>query len=176
MISESETPLSNFPASKLDSLLTPAPSSNWLSNHGSGSGGFAENVFVAAAKEIYDQTASSPLEFRVVKNSDFQVINQYKKLSFLCWSKGTLCLKLSLLSLTHFSLSLCGHYCWFLDPTAHLCVIFDLGDQSWTRRWSQASFLYRQRLSKYPKHCPETKAEKMWIRFCGNYGVSQWLS
>ncbi len=74
MISESESPLSNLPASKLDSLLTTTtPSSNWLSNHGSGSGGFAENVFVAAAKEIYDQTVSSPLEFRVVKNSDFQV-------------------------------------------------------------------------------------------------------
>ena len=74
MISELETPLSNFPSSKLDSLLTPTPSSNWLSNYGSGSGGFAENVFVAAAKEIFDQTISSHLEFRVVKNSDFQVL------------------------------------------------------------------------------------------------------
>ena len=79
MISESETPLSNFLASKLDALLTPTPSSNWLSNYGSGSGGFAENVFVAAAKEIFDQTISSPLEFRVVKNSDFQVLVQLKK-------------------------------------------------------------------------------------------------
>jgi hypothetical protein len=44
-----------------------------LSNFGSGSGGFAENVFIASAKELLGQEVSSPVGFRIVKNSDFQV-------------------------------------------------------------------------------------------------------
>ena len=73
MISESGQHLPSLPSTKLDSLLSSTTPSAWLSNHGSGSGGFAENVFVAAAKELFDQDVSSPLDFKVVKNSDFQV-------------------------------------------------------------------------------------------------------
>ena len=72
MITESGQHFPSLPSTKLDSLLSSSTSA-WLSNHGSGSGGFAENVFIASAKDLFDQNISSPLEFKVVKNSDFQV-------------------------------------------------------------------------------------------------------
>ena len=76
MITDSGILLASFASQKLDSLLTPGKTRPWLSNHGSGSGGFAENVFIAASKELFDQTVLSPLQFKVVKNSDFQVIKK----------------------------------------------------------------------------------------------------
>ena len=75
MITESGISLASVAPQKLDSLLTPKINKRpWLSNHGSGSGGFAENVFIAASKELFGRTVLTPLQFKVIKNSDFQVI------------------------------------------------------------------------------------------------------
>jgi hypothetical protein len=50
MLTEAGVSLSSLKSEKLDTLLPSSPPSTaWLTNHGSGSGGFAENVFIADA-------------------------------------------------------------------------------------------------------------------------------
>ena len=57
-------------------FLFSAESKNSLkTNHGSGSGGFTENLFIAAAKELFGKDlAGSDLEYKTLKNADFQEI------------------------------------------------------------------------------------------------------
>ena len=93
MLSDSGCPLTSISPQKLDSLIpTAATPPLLLSNFGSGSGGFAENVFIASAKELFGQKVSSPLDFRVVKNSDFQVRKiklQCQQFIHLPWHDGS---------------------------------------------------------------------------------------
>ena len=42
-------------------------------NHGSGSGGFTENLFIASAKELFGQDLGV-LEYKSIKNPDFQEV------------------------------------------------------------------------------------------------------
>ena len=84
MLSQSDKSLTMFSPQKLDSLFPPMMSLTatsppptlppLLTNFGSGSGGFAENVFIASAKELFGQDIASPINFKIVKNSDFQEI------------------------------------------------------------------------------------------------------
>ena len=57
-------------------FFSSAESKNSLkSNHGSGSGGFTENLFIAAAKELFGKDlVGSDLEYKTLKNADFQEI------------------------------------------------------------------------------------------------------
>ena len=43
-------------------------------NRGSGSGGFTENLFIAAAKEICGEDVND-VEYKILKNSDFQELS-----------------------------------------------------------------------------------------------------
>ena len=84
MLSQSDKSLTMFSPQKLDSLFPPMMSLTatsppptlppLLTNVGSGSGGCAENVFIASAKELFVQDIASPINFKIVTNSDFQVI------------------------------------------------------------------------------------------------------
>lgn len=75
MLLENGTNMSEVNPQKLDSLGLTGVNSAFLSNYGSGSGGFAENIFIAASKELFEETVSSPLQFKSVKNSDFHEIS-----------------------------------------------------------------------------------------------------
>lgn len=75
MLLEDSVQLSSLqPGVPLDSLTdagSPSTTTSSLgSNRGSGSGGFAENVLVLAAKELFDYEVGS-LNFRTLKNADF---------------------------------------------------------------------------------------------------------
>ena len=43
-------------------------------NYGSGSGGFTENLFIIAAKELFGKELGPNLEYKTLKNADFQEI------------------------------------------------------------------------------------------------------
>ena len=43
-------------------------------NRGSGSGGFTENLFIAAAKELFGEDVND-VEYKILKNSDFQELS-----------------------------------------------------------------------------------------------------
>lgn len=58
-------------ADRLDSLTGNCPRTSLVTNSGSGSGGFAQNVAVIAAKELFDIEILDQLEFRTLKNADF---------------------------------------------------------------------------------------------------------
>ncbi len=77
MLAEDGILLQNLEPSQVDSVLE-SPSSNCdvalTTNHGSGSGGFTENLFVSVAKELFGQEVSNNLEYKTLKNADFQEI------------------------------------------------------------------------------------------------------
>ncbi|KAG0478782.1 hypothetical protein HPP92_013501 [Vanilla planifolia] len=58
----------------LDTLLTNIDEKGLLYGVTGGSGGYAETVFRYAAKTLFNMEIEGPLEFRVVRNSDFQEI------------------------------------------------------------------------------------------------------
>ena len=43
-------------------------------NRGSGSGGFTENLFIAAAKELFGEDVND-IQYKILKNSDFQELS-----------------------------------------------------------------------------------------------------
>ena len=43
-------------------------------NRGSGSGGFTENLFISAAKELFGEDIED-VEYKILKNSDFQELS-----------------------------------------------------------------------------------------------------
>ena len=84
MLQEDSTDLAQLNMSELDVIMessAPGKENNKLkTNHGSGSGGFTENLFIASAKELFSRDFcnsggnKSELEYRTLKNADFQEI------------------------------------------------------------------------------------------------------
>ncbi|XP_078440472.1 ferredoxin hydrogenase [Wolffia australiana] len=62
----------SLPEASLDRLLTNVDNEGCLFGVSGGSGGYAETVFVHAAKELFGKEISSPVDFRVLRNADFQ--------------------------------------------------------------------------------------------------------
>lgn len=73
MLSEDELDLAELKSSPLDSYFGNG-GQNIKTNHGSGSGGFTENLFVGVAKELFGEEVKD-LEYKTLKNADFQEIN-----------------------------------------------------------------------------------------------------
>ena len=76
MLQEDSTDLAQLNTSELDVIIESGKENNKLkTNHGSGSGGFTENLFIASAKELFSRDFyKSELEYRILKNADFQEI------------------------------------------------------------------------------------------------------
>lgn len=58
----------------LDRLLTNVDDKGILYGVSGGSGGYAETIFRHAAKTLFDKTIEGPLQFRIMRNSDFQEV------------------------------------------------------------------------------------------------------
>jgi iron only hydrogenase large subunit-like protein len=75
MLTEDNLNLKDLENATLDSIIVAAAGAVVLkSNHGSGSGGFTENLFVSAAKELFGRDVGT-LEYKTLKNADFQEIS-----------------------------------------------------------------------------------------------------
>lgn len=73
MMVESGIDLTTLPESQLDTLVGSSGNDFLVSNYGSGSGGFAENVFLSSAKVLFGQDVQE-LKYRQVKNADFKEV------------------------------------------------------------------------------------------------------
>ena len=73
--------LTTAPIDQLQSILKPGNPSDLLLKiqHGSGSGGFTENIFRMAAKELFNEDFNEKLEYKTMKNADFQEVNLINK-------------------------------------------------------------------------------------------------
>lgn len=58
----------------LDRLLTNVDDKGLFYGVSGGSGGYAETIFRYAAKNLFDRNIEGPLQFRVIRNSDFQEV------------------------------------------------------------------------------------------------------
>ncbi|KAK8921916.1 hypothetical protein KSP39_PZI019950 [Platanthera zijinensis] len=58
----------------LDRLLTNVDDNGILYGVSGGSGGYAETIFRFAARTLFDKTIEGPLQFRIMRNSDFQEV------------------------------------------------------------------------------------------------------
>ena len=74
MLAEDEVQLIELKQSSLYSIDLEAKKDVIKTNHGSGSGGFTENLFVLAAKELHGVEVTD-LQYKTLKNSDFQELN-----------------------------------------------------------------------------------------------------
>ncbi|KAF5472680.1 hypothetical protein F2P56_009374 [Juglans regia] len=61
--------------SPLDRMLTNVNEEGHLYGVNGGSGGYAETIFRYAAKTLFGRDINGPLDFRTVRNSDFQEVN-----------------------------------------------------------------------------------------------------
>ncbi|XP_041027896.1 protein NAR1 [Juglans microcarpa x Juglans regia] len=61
--------------SPLDRMLTNVNEEGHLYGVSGGSGGYAETIFRYAAKTLFGRDINGPLDFRTVRNSDFQEVN-----------------------------------------------------------------------------------------------------
>ena len=81
MLQEDSTDLAQLNMSELDVIMESSArgKDKLKTNHGSGSGGFTENLFIVSAKELFSRDFcnsgnNSELEYRTLKNADFQEI------------------------------------------------------------------------------------------------------
>ena len=81
MLQEDSTDLAQLNMSELDVIMESSAlgKDQLKTNHGSGSGGFTENLFIVSAKELFstdfcNSGNKSELEYRTLKNADFQEI------------------------------------------------------------------------------------------------------
>jgi len=71
MLSEDNLKLIELESAPLDSLGSETENTSIKTNRGSGSGGFTENLFIATAKELFNEDVND-VEYKILKNSDFQ--------------------------------------------------------------------------------------------------------
>jgi len=75
MLSEDNLNLPELDTMPLDTLGSESISKTSIkTNRGSGSGGFTENLFIAAAKELFGEDVNG-IQYKILKNSDFQELS-----------------------------------------------------------------------------------------------------
>ncbi|XP_021744539.1 protein NAR1-like [Chenopodium quinoa] len=65
---------SSLDESPLDKMLTNITDDGYLYGVNGGSGGYAETIFRHAAKALFDKDIEGPIEFRMIRNSDFREV------------------------------------------------------------------------------------------------------
>jgi len=74
MLSEDNLNLPDLDSLPLDNFGSETKMTSIKTNRGSGSGGFTENLFIAAAKELFGEDVDD-VEYKILKNSDFQELS-----------------------------------------------------------------------------------------------------